>query len=185
RRVLLVDANFRRPQLHRVFKIVNARGMTNILVGDAKLGDCVHHTDLANLDVLGSGPIPPNPAELLGSDLFRTFLDEATRLYDHVIFDSPPVLLASDATVIATQVDGTIVVCRAKENSRGVARRACSLLAHVNAHVFGAILNGAQAQRGGYFREQQRTFYEYQYEEDATDQRALPDHAADDSEENA
>ena len=174
RRVLLVDANFRRPRLHRIFKNVNAQGMTNILIGEAKLSDCVHHTDLANLDVVGSGPIPPNPAELLGSDIFRSFLDEATKQYDHVIFDSPPVLLASDATVLATQVDGTIMVCRAKENSRGVAQRACSLLFHANAHVFGAVLNGAQAQRGGYFREQLRTFYEYQYEEDEQTQKALP-----------
>lgn len=174
KRVLLVDTNFRRPRLHRVFKNVNARGMTNILIGEATLKDCVHHTDMANLDVIGSGPIPPNPAELLGSDLCRAFVEDASNQYDHVIFDSPPILLASDALALASQVDGTIVVFRAKENSRGVAQRACSMLWHANAHVFGAVLNGAQAQRGGYFREQLRTFYEYQYEEDDGSQRALP-----------
>ncbi|MCA9249742.1 MAG: polysaccharide biosynthesis tyrosine autokinase [Phycisphaerales bacterium] len=174
KRVLLVDTNFRRPRMHRIFKNVNARGMTNILIGEATLKDCVHHTDMANLDVIGSGPIPPNPAELLGSDLCREFVDEASRQYDHVIFDSPPVLLASDAIALASQVDGTILVFRAKENSRGVAQRACSMLWHANAHVFGAVLNGAQAQRGGYFREQLRTFYEYQYEEEEGSQRALP-----------
>ncbi len=182
KRVLLVDTNFRRPRLHRVFKNVNARGMTNILIGEAKLSDCVHHTDMANLDVIGSGPLPPNPAELLGSDLCREFIEEASKLYDHVIFDSPPILLASDAIALASQVDGTIVVFRAKENSRGVAQRACSMLWHANAHVFGAVLNGAQAQRGGYFREQLRTFYEYQYEEEDGTQRALPAHDEDRSE---
>jgi capsular exopolysaccharide synthesis family protein len=174
KRVLLVDTNFRRPRMHRIFKNVNARGMTNILIGEATLKDCVHHTDMANLDVIGSGPIPPNPAELLGSDLCRAFVEEASNQYDHVIFDSPPILLASDALALASQVDGSIVVFRAKENSRGVAQRACSMLWHANAHVFGAVLNGAQAQRGGYFREQLRTFYEYQYEEDEGAQRALP-----------
>ncbi len=174
KRVLLVDTNFRRPRLHRVFKNVNARGMTNILIGEATINDCVHHTDMANLDVIGSGPVPPNPAELLGSDLCREFVDEASKQYDHVIFDSPPVLLASDAIALASQVDGTIMVFRAKENSRGVAQRACSMLWHANAHVFGAVLNGAQARRGGYFREQLRTFYEYQYEDEDGTQRALP-----------
>lgn len=175
RRVLLVDTNFRRPAVQKIYKQIGARGMTNILVGEAKFDECVHKTDLDNLDVVGSGPIPPNPAELLGSELFRKFLTEVTARYDHVVFDSPPVLLASDATVLAMAVDGTILVCRAKDNTRGVALRAAALLSRAGAHLFGGVLNVAQARRGGYFREQQRTFYEYQ--EDISDRvsRALPD----------
>jgi capsular exopolysaccharide synthesis family protein len=174
RRVLLVDANFRRPSLHRFYNQVQGKGFSNVLVGDAAASDCIHHTDLPNLDVLGSGPIPPNPAELLGSDLCRQFVGAMSQSYDHVLFDSPPVLLASDAAVLASLMDGTILVLRAKENTRGVAQRACSLLFHVNARVLGAVLNAAQARRGGYFREQLRTFYEYQ-NEDADGRRALPD----------
>jgi Mrp family chromosome partitioning ATPase len=139
----------------------------------------VNKTELANLDVVGSGPIPPNPAELLGSELCGKFLAEARAAYDHVIIDSPPILLASDATVLATMVDGTILVYRAKENSRGVAQRARTLLEDVGAHVYGAVLNAAQVRRGGYFREQLRTFYEYQNEEDLDDAtRSLPDEAS-------
>ena len=177
RRVLLVDANLRRPALHRVYPQVGTRGLTNILIGEARVADGVQHTDLANLDVIGSGPIPPNPAELLGSELCRKFITEVTEAYDHVVVDSPPVLLASDASVLATLVDGTILVCRAKDNTRGVALRAISLLTHVNARIFGAVLNVAQARRGGYFREQLRTFYEYQSEEELSEAgpRALPE----------
>ena len=112
--------------------------------------------------MLRSGPTPPNPAERLASPQVREFLEAATARYDQVIIDSPPVLLATDASVLATGVDGAILVCRAKENSRGIARRASDLLLSVNAHIFGAVLNVAQTRRGGYFREQMATFYDYQ-----------------------
>jgi capsular exopolysaccharide synthesis family protein len=132
-------------------------------------------TDMANLDVIGSGPLPPNPAELLNGALAGQFLDETMSRYDQIIIDAPPVLLASDASVLASRVDGVILICRAKDNSRGQAQRSLSLLDRVNATVFGGILNCAQVRRGGYFREQLRTFYEYQDEEGAAGRdRALP-----------
>ena len=104
----------------------------------------------------------------MGGEHFRSFLQEAASRYDQVIIDTTPVLLASDALVVATLVDGAILVVRAKENSRGIARRACRLLADVNAHLFGAVLNAAQFARGGYFREQLRTYYDYQSEAEPT-----------------
>lgn len=181
RRVLLVDANLRRPALHRVYPQIGAEGLTNVLIGESTFAASVHKTDLANLDVVGSGPIPPNPAELLNSENFSRFLADAIAAYDQVIFDSPPVLLASDASVIASQVDGSILVYRAKDNSRGVALRARTLLEHVGAHLFGAVLNAAQVRRGGYFREQLRTFYEYSGEDEERGTRALPGRAAGDA----
>lgn len=177
RRVLLVDANFRRPMLSKVFGLNgNTKGLSNILVGDGALADCAAPSNFPYLDVLSSGPIPPNPAELLGGETFRAFLDDATARYDQVLIDSPPVLLTSDAVVISTAVDGAILVVRAKENSRGAARRACHLLSAVNARLFGAVLNAAQATRGGYFRAQLREFYDYQadQEEDENSPPALP-----------
>ena len=166
RRVLLVDANLRRPALHVAFKDLKAKGLSNILVGDGALSSYLVKTDLPLLDVLGSGPMPPNPAELLGGAHFREFLQDAVGHYDQVILDTAPILLASDGLVLATAVDGVILVVRAKQNSRGVARRALSVLAEVNAHVFGAVLNAAQVTRGGYFREQLRAYYDYQPEKD-------------------
>lgn len=171
RRVLLVDANFRRPGLHKVFDQIAGPGLSNLLVGDGTLASYVMKTDTPALDLLGSGPVPPNPAELLGGEHCRAFLQEAISKYDQVIIDTAPVLLASDALVLATAVDGVILVVRANRNSRGIARRACRLLTDVRAHLFGAVLNAAQVARGGYFREQLRTYYDYQVEAE----RAGPD----------
>ena len=124
RRVLLVDANFRRPAVAKVFGLAPGRGLSNVLVGDSAMADCVQPSGQDHLDILATGPIPPNPAELLGSEQFRAFLDDATARYDQVLIDAPPILLASDPLVIATAMDGVILVVRAKENSRGAARRA-------------------------------------------------------------
>jgi capsular exopolysaccharide synthesis family protein len=162
RRVLLVDANFRRPSVHRILDKARPEGLSNLLIGQGSLADSVVKTDMPLLDVLGSGPTPPNPVELLGSEPFRALLQEAISTYDQVIIDTAPVLLASDAAVLAAAVDGVVLVVRAKQDSRGMARRACTLLTDVGGHLFGAVLNAAQAQRGGYFREQLRTYYDYQ-----------------------
>jgi capsular exopolysaccharide synthesis family protein len=167
RRVLLVDANFRRPGIARSFEEAQGRGLSNLLVGEGSLSSYAVSSGMPFLDVLGSGPVPPNPAELLGSEHFGAFLEDAVSRYDQVFIDTAPVLLASDALVVSTGVDGTMLVVRAKENSRGVARRACGLLLGVNAHLFGAVLNAAQVTRGGYFREQFRSYYDYQLEGEA------------------
>lgn len=162
RRVLLVDANFRRPALHKIYAHTADKGLSNLLVGEGSVDATACRTEIANLDILYSGPVPPNPAERLASQQVREVLDQALARYDQVIIDSPPVLLASDAVVLSTHVDGAIMVCRAKESSRGAVQRACSLLTKVNAQIFGAVLNAAQVRRGGYFREQIAAFYDYQ-----------------------
>ncbi|MHC4696228.1 MAG: polysaccharide biosynthesis tyrosine autokinase [Planctomycetota bacterium] len=164
RRVLLIDANFRRPALQNVFTQLRIEGLSNILVGEGSLESSTSQTNLPTLDVLASGPIPPNPAELLGSEACRALLEEAVSRYDRVILDTAPVLLASDALMLGAAVDGAILVVRAKENSRGAARRAHILLRDVGTHLFGAVLNAAQVARGGYFREQLRAYYDYQAE---------------------
>lgn len=173
RRVLLVDANFRRAGMERVFPECRGPGLSNILIGEGSLTQFTHPTGVPMLDVMGSGPITPNPAELLGSEAFTNFLEDAVSRYDQVIVDTAPVLLASDAMVVSTAMDGCIMVLRAKENSRGVARRAYGVLQGVNAHFFGAVLNAAQVTRGGYFREQFRAYYDYQVEGEQA-AKALP-----------
>lgn len=161
RRVLLVDANLRRPRLDDLWPGIQERGLTNLLIGDGSLDDLIARTSIPNLNVLGAGAPTPSPAELLGSDAFRAFLESATQRFDQVIFDTSPVLIASDPCVLGTMVDGVILILRARVNSRGAARRAATLLGGVNAHIFGAVLNAAQVARGGYFREQLRNYYDY------------------------
>jgi capsular exopolysaccharide synthesis family protein len=168
RRVLLVDANFRRPRLKHIFENIPDRGLSNLLIGDGTLSSSAVQSNVPMLDLLGSGPTPPNPVELLNSEPARALLVEATGKYDQVIIDTAPVLLASDALVLGPAVDGVILVVRAKLNSRGIARRACGLLTDVGAHLFGAVLNAAQVTRGGYFREQLRAYYDYQADVEVT-----------------
>ncbi len=173
RRVLLVDANFHRPALRGLFPKALENGLSNVLIGQGRLEDLVAPTELPNLEIMASGPIPPNPTELLAGSYMRDFLIWATGRYDQVIFDGPPVLLVSDALVLASVVDGVVFVCRAKAASRGVVQRGKDQIERVGGRIFGAVLNGAQSSRGGYFREQIRNYYEYQPEQ-ALEGRATP-----------
>src|SRR5690606_29361711 len=119
-RVLLIDCNFRRPDLRERYNLSRTTGLSNILIGESTLSHQVEKTELPNLDVLLSGPMPPTPAELLGSEPMRKLLDEALSRYDRVLLDGPPALLISDASVLSGMVDGVILVARADANSKGV-----------------------------------------------------------------
>ncbi len=162
RRVLLVDANLRRGGFQQVFDNVKREGLSNILTGEGSLASYVIPSGTEGLELLGSGPMPPNPVELLDGEPFRSLLQEAKSRYDQVILDTAPILVASDATVMAPAVDGVILVVRANRSSQGLVQRACGQLTDVGACIFGAVLNAAQVTRGGYFREQFRTYYDYQ-----------------------
>ena len=164
-KVLLIDCNFRRPALRSLFGNTRPEGLSNVLIGQGTLNDYVTQTDLPTLDVLTTGPMPPTPAELLGSEKMQKLLAQAMEKYDRVLLDGPPALLISDVNVLATQVDGVILVARAEENSRGVLKRARDSLQGVNARVVGAILNGVRTRAGGYFKKQYREFYDYTSDE--------------------
>ena len=161
RRVLLVDANFRRPALHRAFANASREGLSNILIGQRQLQDLVSSTDLPQLDVLTAGPIPPNPVELLSSRYMHELLARARETYDQIIIDAPPVLLVSDPLVLANILDGTIIICRAKSNSRGALLRTRDQLDQVRARILGVVLNAVETAPGGYYRRQYRAFYDY------------------------
>lgn len=169
RRVLLIDANFRRAALPRIFPQIRPEGLSNILIGQSRLSDLVTGTAIPGLDVLGSGPTPPNPAELLGSSYLRDLVVDARSRYDQVIFDGPPVLLVSDAMVLAGAVDGVLLVCQYRSTSRGALQRARTQLEAINSRIFGAVLNMVETRAGGYFRKHYREFYEYHEREDGGD----------------
>jgi len=165
RRVLLIDANFRRPTLQQLFPNTPREGLSNLLIGQASFDELVTTTDMPNVDVLTSGPLPPNPTELLVGSYIQDLFTQVAGKYDQVIIDGPPILLVTDVLAMAGSVDGMILVCRAKTSSRGAILRAREQLERVNARIFGAVLNAARISRGGYFREQIRTYYDYQPEE--------------------
>lgn len=162
RKVLLVDANFRRPAMKTLFSQAKETGLSDALAGQAQWREVVSDTDVPNLSVLSSGSqVPPNPAELLGSDLAKTMLSEMQADYDQVVFDGPPLLLVSDGPVLSTLVDGVVVVIRAGENTHGIVSRCRGCLSRVGAHTLGVVLNGVRTTAGGYLRKNYDTFYDY------------------------
>ncbi|MBN2212343.1 MAG: polysaccharide biosynthesis tyrosine autokinase [Sedimentisphaerales bacterium] len=162
KRVLLVDGNFRRPAIHRLFASVGERmGLSNVLVGQASAEKAIHATDINNLDVLESGPLPPSPAHLLGSRQMREFVDQQRRRYDFVIIDGPPALVVNDARTLATLADGTLVVVRAEKTSRGIVQRLLRELSIPNVRILGVVVNAVRPRRGGYYQKTYRSYYDY------------------------
>lgn len=161
KRVLLVDTDMRRPRLHRAFKVAARRGISNALVGEAKVADLVIHTEVPNLDLIPCGPIPPNPSELLHTENFRKFLADAKSQYDHVVFDTPPLGAVTDAAVLTPQLDGVILVVKAQSTTRDAIRASARQLNDINGRIFGAIFNDVDLRSSRYG---QGTYYYYRRE---------------------
>lgn len=169
-KVLLIDANFRQPNLHTLFakpERINADerfdlGLSSILTHQCAGKEAIRPSGVEGLDIIDCGPLLANPAELLGSVRMEELLREQRRNYDHVIIDGPPVLLVSDAKVLARVVDATLLVFNAAVTSRGAAQRTIRQLRDVNANVIGGVLFAARAIKGGYFHEQYKSYRRYQ-----------------------
>jgi succinoglycan biosynthesis transport protein ExoP len=153
-RVVLLDADLRRPSLHKQFGLENGVGLTDLLVGDVQgVTDCMVPTRISGLSLVPSGAVPPNPSELLGSARMGIVLAEVQELADLVLLDSPPTLLVADAAVLARIVDRVLLVLRAGETRRDAARQALDNLAQVGGRVIGTVLNAISVRRGSaYYR---------------------------------
>lgn len=160
-KVLLVEANFRRPALARLFDVPDALGLSNVLVGMNSASEAIQATAVENLDLLVGGATPPSPADLLGSPAMWRFLDERKKNYDRVIVDGAPILVVADSHLLAEIVDGVVLVLRANENTRGMAQRGTRMILSLKAKLLGAVLNGVRATKGGYFREAYQAYYDY------------------------
>ena len=164
-RVLIIDTDLRRPRIHSMFGLKKASGLTECLIGKSTMKDVVHRDVVENLDVLCCGTAPPNPAEILGSRRMREFLEQAKGLYDYIIFDSSPVLAVSDAPVLATIVDGTILVVSASITNIHALDRAIEQINFVGARLLGMLLNNFDLIRayGAYSRSDQYGYYAKEY----------------------
>lgn len=140
-RVLLLDTDMRRPRLHKTFGVPNDMGISSLVVGEGSLEKAIKSTEVPGLFVLPCGPIPPNPAELLHTEAFKELLRTVEGQFDRVILDSPPLNAVADSAVLATQVDGVVVVLKAGRTNRELARRAVRALQDVQARIAGAVLN--------------------------------------------
>jgi len=171
KKVLLVDANLRQPSLNKIFPRAQTPtdaagspefGLTNFLMGQCGAEDIIRTGGMEGLNVVDAGQLLPNPAELLGSVQMEQFVGQQKDKYDYVIIDGPPVLLLSDAKILARLVDGTILVFNAGATRRGAALRTIGELKEVNAVIAGCVLFAVKAMKGGYFHEQFKSYQKYQ-----------------------
>ncbi|MDE5983759.1 MAG: CpsD/CapB family tyrosine-protein kinase [Eubacterium sp.] len=153
-KVLLIDGDLRKPKIHQYFSVPNAPGLTNYL-GDkisgkrtADLFSVIHPTEYENLCVLCSGSIPPNPAELLGSELMADFLDDVSQDFDYVIIDTPPVNVVSDCLPLIRESDGVLVVVRSNKSTHPELQRALSALEFIDAKILGFVVNFVESKAG-------------------------------------
>ena len=170
--VIVVDSDLRRPALHQYFEASRNLGLTNALLDKNPGADgYLQTTEVENLRVLTSGPLPPNPSELLNSQRMRELIEQLKGEADVLIFDSPPVLAVTDASILANQVDGVLLVVDAGSTRRGVAQRGKEQLDKVGANLLGAALNKISHRgRGGYY------YYYYYSSEDGGEQRQKRGH---------
>ena len=149
-RVLLIDADMRNPSLHKSFDRPLGLGLSNVLTGHGQLGDHIHDSGTANLSLLMAGPIPPNPAELLSADSIIGIVADASKRFDHVIVDGPPVLGLADAPLLSRAVEATALVIEAGRTPATRARHAIERLLGVRTHLIGAILTKFDIKTTGY-----------------------------------
>jgi capsular exopolysaccharide synthesis family protein len=149
KRVILMDADLHRPSQHKLFKLYNNVGVTTaLLANEAELEQLVQPTSISGLSILTSGPLPPNPAELLGSRRMHEVLTMLKERADIIIIDSPPLTAVSDGIILSTVTDGMIMVLRAGKTRRTATKRALTSLAQVHARVLGAVFNGIPGKTG-------------------------------------
>lgn len=159
-KVLLVDADLRRPILHRLFGVPNSQGLTHTLSDTIEFEQVFTPTKVANLWVVTSGIIPPNPSELLGSQKMRMFLEHAKQQFDIILLDSPPISSLADASVLGAVVDGVLFVIKVNMANRDLIEKAKDQLQTVGANIIGTVLNDVDIKRDGYYK----YYYYYNYE---------------------
>lgn len=150
KRVLLIDADMRKPSLHKKMAIENDTGLSNYLAGALPMTDVLRHTDISGLTVITTGPLPPNPAELLHDENMRLLLEHGIALYDLVIIDGPPVMGLADAPILASSTEGVLLVIQAGSTRKGTAANAVKRLQSARANILGALINRFERKHAGY-----------------------------------
>jgi capsular exopolysaccharide synthesis family protein len=159
KKVLLIDCDLRKPSLHKKFNVSNNEGLSNLLIGQFKFDEVAQkYSD--NMCILTSGTVPPNPSEMLASKKMKQFLEEAKKIFDFIILDTPPVVAVTDAQLLSTMVGGVLLVVAAGQAEIGAAEKAKELLSNVKANIVGVVLNKAEVTGGKKYG-----YYNYYYGE--------------------
>lgn len=151
KKVLLIDCDLRKPSIHKKFRITNQAGLTNILLYDVEPFEIFHkHSD--NLYILTTGQLPPNPAEVVSSNRLKSFIEKMKNEFDYILIDSPPLIAVTDAQILSSFCDGTLLVVSSGEAERETVKRAKDLLNKVKANIIGVVLNKIELKsRKGYY----------------------------------
>ncbi len=157
--MILIDADLRKPGVHSKFMISNETGLTNILAQKKPLESVIKTASVKDLDIITSGPIPPNPSELLQSESMGNFLEDLKKKYDYILLDTPPVGMVTDAAILAAKSDGIILVVTSGKTHIDEAKRAKQLLLNVDAKILGVVLNKVNRYEKGYYQKYYR-YYE-------------------------
>lgn len=160
KKVILVDVDLRKPKIHKYFNLAHKPGVTEFLLGEAPIARVMQKTDVSGLSIITSGHIPPNPAELLDSKKMADFVHQLEDQSDIVLFDSPPLLPVTDAEILASQIQGVLMVIDSKA-SKKVITQAKMILENGNAHLLGAVVNKVSQGIGGYYYHYHYHYYRY------------------------
>jgi protein-tyrosine kinase len=160
RSVLMLDADLRRPVMHEIFKVRPNPGLTSYLAGDSLLEAAISKTAVPNLSIIPSGPLPPNPAELLASRRMRELLETVSERYDITLVDTPPVLAVTDACILASFTDGVIFIAGSGKIPKTAMRRARDQIVAAQGRILGVVVNQFEARSGdGYSRSYYHRYY--------------------------
>lgn len=166
---LIVDTDLRKPSVHKAFELEAAPGLTNWLVGQEDSLQIIRPTKIPHLSLISSGPLPPNPAELLSSKRMQAFGDKIKDKFDVILFDSPPVLSVTDSSVLSTLVDGVVFVIKSGSYQRRMIIQSKEQLASVKANILGAVLNCVDLSRDRYYHYYYYYYYRHEEEESETE----------------
>ncbi len=158
-RVIIIDADMRKPRLHQILTRGNGLGLSNFLSGRTSLESIITPTRIANLSYIPAGPLPPNPSELIGSAIFKKMIQALKEQFNHVVFDSPPVLGFADTTILSTLVDGVVLVVLGGKTPKETLQRAKDILFQVEAHILGVVINRVDIRHHDY----SHYYYHYYY----------------------
>lgn len=150
KKVALIDCDLRKPSLHKKFKVSNTRGLSDVIIGKEEITSVFQRYN-ENLVIVTSGKVPPNPSEMLSSKAMTALIEALRKVFDYVILDTPPVQAVTDAQILSTKADGTILVVRAQETKKDSVNNAINLLKKVKANIIGTVLNGVEVSKQNYY----------------------------------
>ena len=150
KKVIIIDCDLRKPSIHKKFQLSNSEGLSDVLSGKKNIAE-VGQRYSNNLTILTSGKIPPNPSEMLGSKAMKSLIEALKKVFDYVILDTPPVQAVTDAQILSTRADGTLLVVRSEKTKRDSVINSINLLKKVNANIIGTVLNGVDTKKNNYY----------------------------------